>query len=218
MPEGKGSFPTIILLHGCAGVTTGHHNWAKLIKDWGYVVFIVDSLNPRSTNNVCLRDCDASPIKRAYDTYGAVKYLQQLQYVDGKNIGIMGFSQGAATGLKAIQKNILISAKMESIPIKASVLFYPWCDAALDNNIAIPTLILIGDKDDWTPSNSCVDLKNLLPNSEMLDLIVYEDATHSFDLQIDIEYLGHKLKYNSVAAENAKEKTKEFFDKYLLGK
>ena len=37
-------------------------------------------------------------------------------------------------------------------------------------------------------------------------------------MQIDIEYLGHKLKYNPDAAENAKEKTKEFFDKYLLVK
>jgi len=97
-------------------------------------------------------------------------------------------------------------------------LFYPWCDAALDDDIVIPTLILIGDKDDWTPSNRCVDLKNKLPNPEILDLIVYEDATHSFDMKIDMEYLGHKLKYNPGAAENAKEKTKAFFDKHLLGK
>ena len=161
-PEGQGQFPAIILLHGCAGVTTHHHNWAELIKEWGYVVFIVDSFNPRSINNVCGDGFKVSPLERAFDAYGATKYLRQLPYVDGKHLGIIGFSHGGWTGLKAVQKNLLNSAKMESIPIKAAVLFYPWCDAALDDNIAIPTLILIGDKDDWTPSNFCVDLKTTI--------------------------------------------------------
>ncbi len=217
-PEGQEKFPAIILLHGCAGVTTHHHNWAELIKEWGYVVFIVDSFNPRSINNVCDNGFKVSPSERAFDAYGAAKYVQQLPYVDENSLGIIGFSHGGWTGLRAIQKNTLKSAKMESIPIKAAVLFYPCCDAALDDNIAIPTLILIGDKDDWTPSSFCVDLKNQLPNPEILDLTVYKDATHSFDMQIDIEYLGHKLKYNPDAAEKAKEKTKDFFGKHLLGK
>lgn len=46
----------------------------------------------------------------------------------------------------------------------------------------------------------------------------YEGATHAFDAHIDIEYLNHILKFNPEADKKDRERTKAFFDHYLLGK
>ena len=107
---------------------------------------------------------------------------------------------------------------METIPFKAAVLFYPSCYYAQDEYIGIPTLILIGSKDDWTSADRCVELDRVVSNPEMLELVVYEGAYHDFDRQKQgyRTYLGHVLKYDVKATRDAKERTKAFFDRYLM--
>ena len=214
-PEGEGPFAAIILLHGCSGVNTHHHNYAMLLKKWGYVALIVDSLNPRGVGNIC-NVFKVYPIERAFDVYGTAKYLQRLPYVSGKKIGILGFSHGGTTGLKVVERTLWF--KKEIPPVKAAVLYYPGCYTTAENIITTPTLILIGEKDDWTFSHRCADMENELTNPDIVELVVYKNATHGFNVPVDIEYLGHKIKYNAEADENAKEKTRAFFDRHLLGK
>lgn len=151
----------------------------------------------------------------AYDSF----YLKELPYVDGDNIGLLGFSHGGWTGLRTAQKNFPDSVNMEAIPFKAAVLFYPSCYYANDQYIAIPNLILIGSKDDWTFAHRCEELDKVFSDPELLELIVYEGAYHDFDRQEKgyRTYLGHVLKYDVKATKDAKERTKSFFDKHLLG-
>jgi dienelactone hydrolase len=188
-----------------------------LVK-WGYVALIVDSFSPRGIDRVCGKSFRVPDILRAGDAYGAAIYLKQLPYVDSDNIGLIGFSHGGWTGLRAVQRNFPYSVNMETIPFKAAVLFYPSCYYAQDEYIAIPTLILIGSKDDWTPADRCVELDRAVSNPEMLELVVYDGAYHDFDRnkQGYRSYLGHVLKYDVKATKDAKERTKEFFEKYLI--
>ena len=135
----------------------------------------------------------------------------------GEKIGLMGFSHGGLTKMRAIQSNFVQAAKMETMPFTASVMFYPWCDM-LQDRIGIPTLILIGSKDDWTPAYQCIELKKKLSKPDLLELIVFEGAYHGYDRQnLNIEYLGHHLVYDPNAAIMAKERTKEFFEKHIIG-
>ena len=87
-PEKEGPFAAIVILHGCGGVTTHNHDWAEHIKNCGYVALIVDSFNSRSVTNICRTVRKVKPTERAFDTYGAVLYLQQLTYVDKDKIGV----------------------------------------------------------------------------------------------------------------------------------
>lgn len=218
-PDGQGSFPAIIILHDCAGIDWHHKNWAKQLTKWGYVALIVDSLNARTVRNNCDYVWQVSPKDRVSDIFGAAYFLQQQPYVNGNNIGIIGFSNGGVAGLKAIQKGALPLPKMDSFPIKAAVLFYPWCNSELDQNIKVPTLIHIGKDDDWTQSYRCVDLQNSLSKPELVELMVYEGTHHGFDRPKGYrKYLGHTLEYNVSATQLALKNTKEFFDKYLLRK
>jgi dienelactone hydrolase len=136
------------------------------------------------------------------------------------NIGLIGFSHGGWTGLRAVQKNFPYTVNMETIPFKASVLFYPSCYYGQDQYIAIPTLILIGSKDDWTPAHRCVELDRVVSNPEMLELVVYDGAYHDFDRKKQgyRTYLGHVLKYDVKATRDAKERTRAFFDRHFMVK
>jgi dienelactone hydrolase len=47
IPEGKGPFPAILLLHASTGIDPVNHDWARLLKNHGYVVYLIDSFKPR---------------------------------------------------------------------------------------------------------------------------------------------------------------------------
>jgi dienelactone hydrolase len=216
-PEGDGRFPALVVLHGCAGIDYHFRAWAEQLVEWGYVALVVDSFSPRGVNRVCGKSFRVPDLERASDAYGAAIYLKQLPYVDSENIGLMGFSHGAWTGLRAVQKNFPYSVNMETIPFKAAVLFYPSCYYAHDQYIAIPTLILIGEKDDWTPADRCVELDKWVTNPDTLELVVYDGAYHDFDRpKGNREYLGHVLQYDDEATKDAKKRTRAFFDRYLF--
>ncbi len=217
-PDGNGFFPAVIVLHGCGGVDYNHRKWAEQLVEWGYVALIVDSFSPRGVDKVCGNPYRVSPIERALDAYGAADYLKQQPYIDRDNIGLLGFSHGGFTGMRAIQKNFVYAAKMEAMPFKAGVLFYPWCDSIQDQ-VDIPTLIMIGSKDDWTPAARCVETKKKLSNPDLLDLIVFEGAYHGFDRPIGNKtYLGHHIVHNPDATKIAKDRTKHFLDDHLFKK
>ncbi len=216
-PAGEGPFPAVIIMHGCSGMDDHHTNWAQIFVSWGYAAFPIDSFGARGVANVCDKVWKVSYDDRGQDALGAAKFLQDLPYIDADKIGVIGFSHGAKSAIAATKKNLLkYIAKMDYSPIKAAVAFYPWCDPYLDANIAIPTLILIGEKDDWTPANNCVSLPRVAENPGMIDVVVYDGAYHSFDRdKRSRDYAGHRLEYHRLAAQKAKKQTREFFDKYL---
>jgi len=53
-PSGDGPFPAVVVLHGCAGFSSGGSlQLADQLKDWGYVALMVDSLTPRGLATAC---------------------------------------------------------------------------------------------------------------------------------------------------------------------
>jgi dienelactone hydrolase len=58
--------------------------------------------------------------------------------------------------------------------IAGLIAYYPNCFDSVDPTVA--TLVLTGEKDDWTPASACRSLKD----KPKMELIVYPDATHMF--------------------------------------
>ena len=215
-PKGDGPFPAVIILHGCGGLSEHHSDWANRFVKWGYVALTIDSFSSRGSYNVCGNPHIVGPLERILDVYCAAKYLQPLPYVDEDRIGIIGFSHGGWTVLRAVQEYAKNLAEVDMFPFSAAVAFYPYCGDVTFLNVSIPTLILIGDKDDWTPAQLCKNLKWPNIDSKILEVIVFEGVYHSFDRQAPPRtYLGHQLVYNYPASKKAKKRTKEFFDNYL---
>ena len=97
---------------------------------------------------------------------------------------------------------------------QAAVAFYPWCDDLKEINA--PLLTLIGAKDDWTPASRCEETFSKAKSDCEVDLKVYPEAYHWFDLEgIDQQLLRQTLRYNADAASDAVMKVQQFLGQYL---
>lgn len=212
-PAGAGPFPAIVLAHTCAGVGPHTEMWAKRLVGWGYVVLAPDSFGPRGVNQVCTKGTIVSGNIRVADVAGALDFLNAQPFVRRGDIGLIGHSHGGWTTVRAVQKNFGLAER----GLKAAVAYYPSCWAAFDSHVEIPLLILIGDKDDWTPADNCRKLQAAgFDRPDLVEAVYYPNAHHSFDYNVpDRSAFGHRLGYDTAAAPDAEARTKAFFEKLL---
>jgi dienelactone hydrolase len=219
-PAGDGPFPALVYLHGCNGLPGAFKRgeikglWSERLAAWGYVVLVVDSFTTRGIDNTCAGE----PAPRVADAYGALAYLAHQTFVDARHIGIIGFSAGGIATLSAVEQHDAVLFEHEGEQtFKAAVAFYPVC--ASDGPSSIPTLILIGDRDDWSPADLCrrSTAKRAAAGSPVR-LIVYPGAFHAFDvttLQPGRRYFGHWVEYNAAAADAAAAEVRTFLAEQL---
>jgi len=217
-PKGEGPFPAIVLAHPCNGVSAHTHTWGNLLASWGYVVLAPDSFGPRGEKSVCGRGTAVTGQMRVADVAGALDYLNAQPFVRKNDIGLIGHSHGGWTTMRAVQGNFGLAQR----GLRAAVAYYPSCSAQFDRNVSVPLLILIGDKDDWTPAENCRRLQAAgFAHPGLVEAVYYPDAYHSFDARIGDRTItvadgkSHRLVYDAVAAHDAEARTKAFFDKYL---
>ena len=217
-PAGLGLSPAIVVMHGCGGVSPRTRVWGKRLADWGYVALVLDSFGPRGVKGVCTTPGVVTPGMRVADIAGALDFLgQQADVVKGR-YGLIGFSHGGSTAIRATQKSFDLARR----GLVASVAYYPGCNPAFDREVDVPLLILIGDKDDWTRADRCRTLQaSGLSRPDLVDAVYYPDDVHAFDGNVkDRTVAGsggktHRLAYDPIAAPDAEARTKAFFAKYL---
>ncbi|WP_395714565.1 dienelactone hydrolase family protein [Reyranella sp.] len=217
-PAGAGPYSGIVLAHSCSGVSSHTGAWGKLLASWGYVVVAPDSFGPRGEKSVCGRGRVVSPSMRVVDIAGAMDFLNAQPFVRRGDIGLIGHSHGGATALRAVQRSYGLAAR----GLKAAVAYYPGCYAQFDRDVAVPLLVLIGDKDDWTPADDCRRLQAAgFARPDLVQVVYYPDAHHSFDSRAPDRTLtvadgkSHRLAYDPSAAPDAEARTRAFFAKHL---
>lgn len=216
-PDGPGPFPAIVHLHGCTGLREAFRDgtetlsWSAHLAAWGYVALAVDSFTARGIGNTCRGE----PAPRVEDAYGALAYLARQPFVDPQRIALLGFSAGGIATLSAVGERDFDLFENEH-RFKAAIAFYPFCRP--DSTFAVPTLILIGDADDWTPASYCQDMMAKRRADAPVRLIVYPGAHHAFDapfLQPGRITFGHRVEYHAAAAAMATEEVKRFLAEHL---
>src|SRR5688572_26468449 len=91
-PNGAGSFPAVVLLHTCGGITF-EPDWAKWLAAEGYVALLVDSFRARGVMNTCSSgSAGPSTSAVAMDALAALDHLQSLEVVARDRIAVMGWS------------------------------------------------------------------------------------------------------------------------------
>jgi dienelactone hydrolase len=204
-PDGPGPFPAVVMLHDCSGLgprsSGGPGRWALELVSQGYVVAMPDSFTPRGfAGGICTvppsqRLQDVTPEQRARDAYWMLGHLRTLPYVDGRRVGVMGGSHGGASTLTAVMGN--------AQGFGAAVALYPNCSRRRSwqpGRMALPLLILAGEKDDWTPADEC---RRLAAASPRISLRVYPDAHHSFDNATPVRYVAARINLNSPTGRGA---------------
>ena len=215
-PDGAGPFPAIVHLHGCGGlpedVKRGANSlWSERLTGWGYVVMVVDSFTARGISHTCLNQ--SAP--RVADAYGALSWLARQPFVDASRIAVIGFSAGGIAALSITQaRDFELFERESEFAFKVAVAFYPYCMPG--KMMKMPTLVLIGELDDWTPAAACRRIEERRSEGNPVKLIVYPGAYHSFDVpRAGRRYFGHWLEYNAAAAEQAKDEVRAFLARHL---
>ena len=216
-PQGDGPFPAIIFAHSCAGFTASVNRWGWLLASWGYLAIASDSFGPRGKSSVCGIHGIVTPDMRVADVAGALDYLRTRQDVAQARIGLMGLSHGGSTTIRALQAG----HDLKKRGLRGGVAYYPGCSAKRDRDIGLPLLVLIGDKDNWTKADWCRELQaSDLKQRALVEFVYYPDAHHSFDGRTNRTITAggkeYRIEYDPVAASDAEQRTKEFFDRLLL--
>lgn len=222
-PPGPGPFPAVVILHGSGGFHSDMLSWADRLRRWGYVALAVDSFGRRGIESAQ----NVSQGQQVTDAFQALRFLKTQPFVRADDIAVMGFSLGGISVLASLERGS-ITEKISPNKFRAGIAFYPDC-AASSGVMTVPTLVLVGELDDWTPASSCqamvagrgeVGVSRSPGDRSMVELVVYPGAYHGFDIA-DLRFTsgvlnkGHRLEYNDAATRDSIEQVRSFLQRTL---
>jgi dienelactone hydrolase len=189
-PEGDGPFPTVIALHGCGGLA-GHseplqaryRDWAEqLLKD-GQAVLLPDSYASRGVGPQCrAKEVQVRARReRVADIVAARQWLVQQPWVVHDRISLLGWANGASALLWAVRPQLQRHTEPD---FRSAIAFYPDCriSSGLGWSARVPTLLLIGAKDDVSSPPACRQMiDGARGRSALTRIVVYPGAYHDFD-------------------------------------
>jgi dienelactone hydrolase len=189
-PDGAGPFPTVIALHGCGGlsgrsepVLPRYRDWAEqLVKD-GTAVLLPDSYGSRGLGPQCgVKERRISGRReRVADVVAARQWLAKQPWAMPDRVSLLGWASGASALLWAVRPQLPDHVDPD---FRSAIAFYPDCRASsgLGWSARVPTLILIGGKDDVFSPPACRQMiDGARGRSALTRIVVYPGAYHDFD-------------------------------------
>ena len=190
-PEGKGPFPTVIALHGCGGlggrgdpVQPRYRDWAEQLLKSGKAVLLPDSYGSRELGPQC-RSREPHMLarrERVADIMASRQWLLRQSWVEHARISLIGWANGGSALLWAVRPQLWL--RNSEPDFRSAIAFYPDCrlSAGLGWSTRVPTLLLIGAKDDVSSLSACRQMVDgARGRSALARMVVYPGAYHDFD-------------------------------------
>ena len=181
----------MIALHGCGGlgghseqVLPRYRDWAEQLLKAGDAVLLPDSYGSRELGPQCRvkdRPVRASR-ERVADIMASRQWLLQQPWAARDRISLLGWANGASALLWAVRPQL--SSRAAEPDFRTAVAFYPDCRVAsgLGWSTRVPTLLLIGAKDDVNSPPACRQMiDGAHGRSALARIVVYPGAYHDFD-------------------------------------
>jgi dienelactone hydrolase len=172
-PSGPGPFPAVVMLHGGAGPSPNHVEWADWLSGEGYVAMAIDSVATRG-------GVAPAASVMAGDAAGALRHLKSLPYVDSDRVGMIGFSRGGAAVLLGV--STLRGEPPIAPGFRAGIAFYPaGCSHRITSTETALLVLYAGH--DGSPE-ACFDMRDRLRATSRVPVAihVYPNAYHAFDV------------------------------------
>lgn len=183
---------TVVALHGCGGLyaSTGarkgqlnarHQAMADLLVAEGYSVVFPDSLTPRGETELCTQKIGTRKIdqgERRADALATLAWVAAQPWAQAGRIALLGWSHGGSAVLSATHA-ARADVRGQAVKPAVAIAFYPGCAASLKAGYkpSAPLVLMLGEKDDWTPPGPC----QALGNAVGAEVNVYADSYHDFD-------------------------------------
>jgi dienelactone hydrolase len=184
--EVKGPVPAMVVAHGSGGILPSYALWTDALNRAGIATFVVDSWGGRGITSTRYDQSQVSNAANVADAFFALRLLATHPRIDAKRIGVMGFSRGGFVALNTTLEPLRRAVIDGELHFAAHVPFYPdcnlrWTAAERDGS---PILMLLGQRDDWTPAAPCLAEAELL-KARGVDIrtVVFPYAFHGFDTQ-----------------------------------
>jgi len=190
-PDGEGPFPTVIALHDCDGlagysvpVQQRYSDWAEQLLKAGSAVLLPDSYSSRELGPQCrikLRRLTARR-ERVADIMASREWLMQQSWVARDRVSLLGWANGASALLWAVRPQL--TSRGSEPDFRSAIAFYPDCrlSAGLGWSARVPTLLLIGAKDDVSSPPACqAMIDGARGRSALTRIVVYPGAYHDFE-------------------------------------
>ncbi len=190
-PDGDGPFPTVIALHGCGGlggksepVQPRYRDWAEQLLKAGDAVLLPDSYGSRELGPQC-RVKERRVLarrERVADIMASRQWLVQQPWAARDRISLLGWANGASALLWAVRPQL--SSRGVEPDFRSAIAFYPDCriSSGLGWSTRVPTLLLIGAKDDVSSPPACRQMVDgARGRSALARIVVYPGAYHDFD-------------------------------------
>jgi dienelactone hydrolase len=190
-PDGDGPFPVVIGLHGCGGlgghsepVLPRYRDWAEQLLKRGTAVLLPDSYGSRELGPQC-RVKERHVLarrERVADIMASRNWLLQQNWAAHDRISLLGWANGASALLWAVRPQL--SSRNTEPDFRSAIAFYPDCriSSGLGWSARVPTLVLIGAKDDVSSPPACRQMiDGARGRSALVRIVVYPGAYHDFD-------------------------------------
>jgi len=190
-PDGDGPFPVVIALHGCGGlagpsepVQPRYRDWAEQLLKAGHAVLLPDSYGSRELGPQC-RAHERRVLarrERVADIMASRQWLLQQPWAERDRISLLGWANGASAMLWAVRPQPP-SRKVDP-DFRSAIAFYPDCriSSGLGWSARVPTLLLIGARDDISSPPACRQMVDgARGRSALARIVVYPGAYHDFD-------------------------------------
>jgi dienelactone hydrolase len=214
IPEGKGPFPAVVLLHSCGGFTSHvTHDWPGYLAEIGFVALSVDTFGSRGYQR-CPNPYWGARATFVKDAYGALDYLAAQPFVDRNRIAVMGFSLGT----NHINGG-LIPWRVRAfggLDFKAAIGFYGHCTHIGPYPRGSIPLMQIGAEHDPAHAPGCAAAARAHPE---IEVHILPGAYHAFDSKEAsgrTGAIGERMEYSAEATRRARELVRAFLEKHLV--
>ena len=190
-------YPLIIGVAGSLDWSEHHFEYLEMYRSLGIATFELNSFKSRGVKSTVGSQTQVTTAMMILDLYNAFEILATHNNIDKENVGLTGWSLGGAvtlfSGWKPLKDAIGTDLKFAS-----RLAFYPPCFAVPDKMDFenIPTHILIGEFDNWTPAQACIDFEELMQSkSYNFNVTVYDSSYHSFDRSTGLEFVENAYSF-----------------------
>ncbi len=191
-------YPLVIGVAGSLDWTPHNFEYLEMYRKLGIATFELNSFQSRGIQTTVGSQTEVTVAMIILDVYKAFEELANHPNIDKDKVGLTGWSLGGVVTLYSAWKP-LKDAIGTDLKFASRLAFYPLC-IAIPNKIDFqdtPTHILIGEIDDWTPADACIEYQKIMnDNGYDFNITVYENSHHGFDSDVELTSIENAYSFN----------------------